>query len=167
MIPQGFPSWVAVIVSDGLFFPRCGLWRLFRGGTGSWILALFSGSWLWRNITRRHWLVAYGTLLWLLALVEYSAEALACGFWCSSLDLSLRYGFFPLRGCARAEALALGFWPHLCLNVRRCGWKIRRYGRVGRTRQPHCQQNNTADGANGKPCPTALLLADKEKSGTI
>ena len=36
-------------------------------------------------------------------------------------------------------------------------------GRVTRT----SNVKNTADGADGKPCPAALLPADKEESGKI
>ena len=66
-----------------------------------------------------------------------------------------------------AEALALGFWPHFCSHGRQCGCEICRYGCVGRARHSHCQRNNTADGADGKPCPTALLPEDEEENGTI
>ena len=108
-----------------------------------------------------------GALLWLLALVEYSKEALARGFWSSSIALGLSDGFSPLRECFRAESLALGFWSHVCLHGQRCGCKIRRYDRVGRTCHSHFQLNNTVDSADGNPFSTALLLSDKKESGTI
>ena len=75
-------------------------------------LSRYAGS---GRIPRNHWLVASGALIWLLVLAECSAEALARGFWCSSMVLVLRDGFFPLREYARAEVLAFDFWPHFLL----------------------------------------------------
>ena len=34
-------------------------------------------------------------------------------------------------------------------------------------RHSHYKRNNTADWADGKPCPTVPLPADEEESGTI
>ena len=82
-----FPLCVAVLALMVLVSQDAGFSGIFRGGFGSWLLALLAGSWLWRNILHRHWVVAYGSLVWLLALAVYSAEALACGFWSSYLDL--------------------------------------------------------------------------------
>ena len=50
-----------------------------------------------------------GALFWLLALAKYSAEALDCGFWCSSLALGSGRIF---RGGAGSWLMALfsGSW---------------------------------------------------------
>ena len=45
--------------------------------------------------------------------------------------------------------------------------RMRRCERVERTRHLHCQQKNTSDGADSKPCPTAPLPDDEEERGTI
>ena len=67
------------------------------------------------GIPWRHWIMDSGALLWILALAECSVEALARGFWRSSLALVSRDSFFPLSKYARAGALALDFWPHFLL----------------------------------------------------
>ena len=63
-----FPCWVAVFGSDGLVFPETRALAEYRGDTGSWLLALTSGSYLeGRDISLKvmcsrggHWLLASG-----------------------------------------------------------------------------------------------------------
>ena len=86
-------------------------------------------------------------------LEEYYAEALARGFWRSLWILA--WGNPPWRKCTDTDG------AHTVDDA------DEKWGQIGRMRHFYCQQNNTVDGADGTPCPTAPLLADEEESETI
>ena len=144
-------------------------WLLASGPTGADV----PGKWHpWRWYPKV-FLVGWHFWLWwpgcpkIPDLAEYSAEARACGFWISLWLLSWGTQFFLEGNVLARRALALGFWLHFCSHGRQCGCKIRRYWGVGQTRQAHCQRNNTANGANGKPWPTTHFPDNKEESRAI
>ena len=81
-----------------------------------------------------------GTGLWLLVL---------------TLALGLRDRMVPCKECADTD------------GARTVDDADAKCGRLWRKRHLYYRQKNTADGADGKPCPTAPLPADEEESGNV